>query len=78
MTTEETIVYRRYEWHKPMKDEPGAYHCVPCNSIARALNDDYECHSCRDWSGCHDNCGTYAVQCTKCGTVRQFREPRFD
>jgi hypothetical protein len=48
-----------------------SYWCQICNKPARDIDDySYECHSCRDWTGCGGDCTVVAVECGNCSTVR--------
>lgn len=49
----------------------GIYWCQLCDRFAADVSDfDYECHACRDWSGCGGGCVVMAVECQNCSTIR--------
>jgi len=59
----------RYVWYYYLKlrqKSDGTWYCNACNNIAETKYDKEECHLCRDWNGCGENCTLSEVFCTKC------------
>lgn len=53
----------------------GIYWCKFCDRFAADVDDfSYECHSCRDWSGCGGGCVVVAVECPSCSTIRVLND----
>ena len=52
----------------PWKDGAGAWVCNQCWNAASSEHNKDECHACRDWNGCGQDCTLSAVICANCGT----------
>ena len=50
--------------HKPGRG--GYYICDKCKSVADEKHNNRECHLCRNWNGCGDNCTLSSIYCKKC------------
>lgn len=50
------------------KRSNGAWKCNTCFELAKTEHNREECHRCRDWSDCGNDCTLSRVFCTQCGT----------
>jgi predicted phosphodiesterase len=60
----------RYEWSDLQRAQclsDGSWYCIECNKLASSKHDREECHTCRDWNGCGQDCTLSEVYCEKCG-----------
>ncbi|MDF1539401.1 MAG: hypothetical protein P1Q69_10925 [Candidatus Thorarchaeota archaeon] len=60
----------RFEWSNYeviRKKSSGRWICNSCNSAAQTEHKKEECHLCRDWNGCGNDCTLSRVFCSKCG-----------
>jgi hypothetical protein len=61
----------RFEWNNYeviRKKSSGRWICNACNSPANTEHKKDECHLCRDWNGCGQDCTLSRVFCVMCST----------
>lgn len=65
----------RFEWSDYLiarGKSNGRWICNTCNIHAKTENNKEECHLCRDWNGCGNNCTLSKVYCPNCGEQIDF------
>lgn len=45
--------------------------CRACGAEAKALHNQTECHTCRDWNGCGTDCTLSGWTCEACGITEE-------
>lgn len=53
----------------------GAWICNTCWTVATEDHDGEECHRCRDWSPCGNDCTLTRIWCRTCGAERRIPAP---
>jgi hypothetical protein len=51
----------------------GVWICNTCWTVATEDHDGEECHRCRDWSPCGNNCTLTRIWCSTCGSAQDQR-----
>jgi hypothetical protein len=60
------FVWSTYEVYQ--KRSGGVWKCNTCFALTQCEHNRTECHRCRDWSDCGNDCTLSRVFCTQCGT----------
>jgi hypothetical protein len=59
----------RFEWSDLRRAQgvtDGTWYCIACNKIASEKREREECHECRDWNGCGQDCTLSEIYCKVC------------
>jgi hypothetical protein len=60
----------RFVWNdqaRILKESHGCWFCNACNAVAKTRHDKPECHRCRDWNSCGQDCTLSEIYCETCG-----------
>jgi hypothetical protein len=64
------LVYPKEPHHR--EKYGGSWHCCNCGRLAAAKREKEECHRCRDWSSCGNDCRLSELSCLECGEVQTY------